>query len=170
MSYNFMNYDTATNNCDYNCSTDLTSVKQYYNEGVNFGTKGIQREQSLVSKEFFSEENIKRIQRKIRSEILRRTKGEFNLVVDQNLNDVIVSMRYVYTEYSHDLPDKIIRQVKKLNKLTIEYIIPDMISNLKQYYGYIKDISSPIKPIPRPINVNNAGRNTLPSVTTVWNI
>ena len=45
-----------------------------------------------------------------------------------------------------------------------------MITEIKQTYGYIKEINEPIKPIPRPMNVNNAGRKTLPSITTTYGI
>ena len=43
-----------------------------------------------------------------------------------------------------------------------------MITEIKQFYGYLKEINEPLKPIDRPINVNNAGRKTLPSLTSVW--
>jgi hypothetical protein len=46
--------------------------------------------------------------------------------------------------------------------------MPDIMTNVKQAYGYLQDISQPLKPIVRPLNVSNAGRKTLPSMTTVW--
>ena len=73
-------------------------------------------------------------------------------------------MRAVFIEHSRFLPNKIIRQIKELNRLTVEYIVPDMITEIKQTYGYIKEINEPLKPLPRPMNVNNAGRKTLPSL------
>lgn len=121
-----------------------------------------------VMKEFFSPKNIKRIQKKIKREINRRTGGKFRMEVDQDEHKLIVKMRETFEYYSSNIPRGIVRQTKCLNKHLVDGLVPDMITNIRQYYGYIKDISNPINPIDRPINVNNAGRQTLPSVTTLW--
>ena len=42
-------------------------------------------------------------------------------------------------------------------------------TNLKQHYGYLKDINNPIEPLAPPINVNHAGRLQLTG-TDVYNI
>jgi hypothetical protein len=123
-----------------------------------------------ISKIFFSEANMNRVQKAIKRAIFFKSKGKFRLDEDQDESDLLVTMRAVFIEYSRFLPNKIIRQVKELNRLTVEYIIPDMITEIKQTYGYIKEINEPIKPIPRPMNVNNAGRKTLPSITTTYGI
>ena len=70
--------------------------------------------------------------------------------------------------YGKNLQNEVIRQVKVLNELTVNYIIPDVITNIKQYYGYIKDISNPITPMIRPMSTNTNGRRALPSYTTMW--
>lgn len=123
---------------------------------------------SELSDLFFSTENVKRIQKKIRQEIYSRTKGQYKLDIDQDEADLLIAMRAVFLSDAKHLPKHIVRQVKILNNKTVNYIVPDMITNIKQYFGYIKDINQPLKPIQRPINVNNAGRRTLPSITTIW--
>ena len=117
-----------------------------------------------TSKIFFSEENMNRVQKAIKRGIFFKTKGQFRLDEDQDESDLLVTMRAVFIEHSRFLPEKIISQVKELNRLTVEYITPDMITEIKQTYGYIKEINEPIKPLPRPMNMNNAGRKTLPSL------
>lgn len=92
------------------------------------------------------------------------------LTENQDERDLLVVMKSTFLQYSKNYPDRPVAQVKELNNKLIELIIPGIITNIKQYYGYIKEINEPLKPIPRPINVNNAGRKTLPSVTTIWNI
>ena len=66
------------------------------------------------------------------------------------------------------LPCKVVSQVKKLNHEVVNYAVPDMITQIKQYYGYIEDINKDLEPISRPVNVSNAGRLSLPSVTSIW--
>lgn len=125
---------------------------------------------SLLGKEFFSDKNIKRMQKKIKNEIMIRTDYKFKLDVDQDKQDLLLAMTAVYKLYARHLPGQIVRQVKQLNSYVVDYVVPDMITNIKQYYGYIKDINEPLKPITRPLNVNNAGRNSLPSITTTWGV
>jgi hypothetical protein len=43
-----------------------------------------------------------------------------------------------------------------------------MISMIKQDEEYVKQLDRPLDPIPLPVNVNNAGRLALPSVTTTF--
>lgn len=125
-----------------------------------------------VTQLFFSKENIKRIQRQIRREVFKRTKGEYKLEVDQDESDLVVSMRAVLFDMygARFLPFKITKQVKDLNKKVVNYVLPDMISEMKQEYAYIKEINQPLQVMMRPLNVNNAGRRTLPSITTVWGV
>jgi len=121
-----------------------------------------------VGKIFFSEENLKRVQKLIKREVFNRTKGEFKLDTDQDESDLLVAMRAVYYEHARFLDFKVVRQVKELNQKVIEYIIQDIITGIKQSYAYIQEINQPIKPINRPLNVSNAGRRTLPALTSVW--
>lgn len=123
-------------------------------------------DKSEVNKLFFSDENVKRIQKKIQSEFKRQSGIEAEF--EQDDADLNIAMIAVYNKESRDLPNHVVRQVKQLNEKTVKYVVPDMITNAKQYFGYLKDINEPLKPMMRPMNVNNAGRKTLPSLTTVW--
>lgn len=129
--------------------------------------RGIQ-DNSDLSKLFFSDTNFKRLQRLIKKEVFKRTGGEFRLDIDQEQRDLFIAMRAVYFEYGRFLPGQIVRQVKRLNQKVITEILPGMLTEIRQYYGYLKEINKPLTPIPRPINVNNSGRRLLPSVSTVW--
>jgi hypothetical protein len=129
--------------------------------------KSIQSESEL-SKLFFSDKNFKRVQNMIKKEIYNRTRGEFKLDIDQDQKDLFIVMRAIYVEHSRNLPGQIVRQVKRLNNKVIEDIVPSMITEIKQYYGYLKDINKPIEPIMRPLNVSNAGRLSLPSTSKIW--
>ncbi len=144
--------------------------REYTNGNYNVGKnvlKGIINE-TEVGKVFFSKNNIKRIQEKLREEVFRRSEGKFKIEEDQDENDLAIVMRYIYMECGKFLPTQIVRQVKELNKKTVNYIVPDMLTNIKQYHGYLLEINKPLQPMMRPVNVNNAGRRTLPSLTSVY--
>ncbi|CAH6421580.1 Hypothetical protein KVN_LOCUS361 [uncultured virus] len=121
-----------------------------------------------LGKIFFSENNMKRIQKQIKNEVFKRTKGKFKLEVDQEPKDLYIIMTEIYLEKGYYLPNQIIRQVKKLNSKVIDILLPDMITEIKKEYGYLQDINKPLQPIPRPMNFNKAGRKTLSSITTIW--
>jgi len=143
--------------------------RKNYKNMAPYALKGIQSNSEL-SKLFFSDKNIKRLQKLIKREIYILTKGVFRVDVDQELRDLFIAMRAVYFEYARFLPGQIVRQTKSLNRKVINEVVPGMLTEIRQYYGYLKEINKPLTPIPRPINVNNAGRLTLPSIFTTFGL
>lgn len=125
---------------------------------------------SQVAKEYFSVTNIKRIQKGIRREIYNRSYKKFRLTEDQDVLDLLQAMIVVYDQNTKDLPYQVVRQVKVLNNITIQYVAPDIKTNIEQHYGYLDDIKNPVDPIPLPLNVNHAGRNQLRSVAQIYDI
>ena len=145
----------------------LQEHRKNYTNLASTALKGIQSESEL-SKLFFSDDNIKRIQKKIREEVFKRTNGEFRLDVDQDLTELFLAMRAVYMEHARFLPGAIVRQCKRLNEKVVSEQIGSIVTNIKQEYGYLKEINKPLNPIPRPLNMGNKGRKTLPAVTTTY--
>ena len=145
----------------------LQEHKKNYKNMATTALKGTQC-QSELSKLFFSDRNMKRIQKALKKEVFIRTNGQFKVEIDQEQRDLFIAMKAVYLEHGRFLPGQIVRQVKRLNKKVIDETVPGMITSIKQYYGYLKEINKPLTPIPRPMNANNAGRLTLPSITPVW--
>ena len=117
---------------------------------------------------FFSKENIYRLQQTIKKEVNIRTQGKFRLKEDQETSDLLICMRAIYLDHGKNLDKNIVRQTKILNKLLIDNIMPDIISNIRQQYDYIRDITQPRQIMINPVNVNGAGRKQLPSFTTLW--
>lgn len=160
---------------NYNKYTDIDNVDS--NERNNWATENSIQKSLLKSvytptplgEVFFSPDNIKRIQNKIKKSIFIESKGKYKLQVDQNESDLLIVMRAVYIQDSYNSPYRIIHQVKELNEKVVNRILPDMISNIKQNEEYLNVIDKPIDPIPLPVNVSRAGRLSLPSVTTIWN-
>lgn len=183
--YSDMNYadlnPTVSYNSYYSNNTNDYSYDKYQ-EGVSMfkkgqsyycgGNAGLSNPQNLemtsLRKMYFSQENIDRLQKKIRKEIKRQSDGKYTLEVDQDETDLTVAMDAVFERYARHLPNQIIRQVKELNQHTLDYIIPDMLTNIRQASTYVKRLNEPIKPIDRPLNVNGGSKGTLPSFTSVW--
>ena len=147
----------------------LQEHRKNYNNMAPYALKGIQTS-SPLARVFFSDNNIQRLQKKIRKEIYVRTKGVFKLDVDQDITKLFIVMRAIYFEYARNLPQYVVRQTKRLNRKVVNEIIPGMVTEIKQYYSYLREVNKPLTPIPRPMNVNSAGRRTLPSITTTWGI
>lgn len=144
--------------------------KYYCGGNSSLALRSFNMENTKVSIEFFSPENIERIQRKIKFSVKEMTQGKFRMDADQDEMELITVMGNIYAEYGKHIDHGIKRQVKELNKMLLDHIMPDIVTNIQQYYGYIKEINSPLQPIARPLNVNRAGRKTLPSMTSVWGI
>lgn len=142
----------------------LQEHRQDFNGMAETALRGVQTNSEL-SKLFLSDRNIQRIQKLIKKEVFKRTNGKFRLDIDQEQRDVFIAMRAVYMEHARFLPGEIVRQVKRLNKKVVSEILPGIITEIRQHHGYLQEINKPLEPIPLPINVNNAGRRTLPSVT-----
>jgi hypothetical protein len=117
---------------------------------------------------FLSSDNMAILQQLIKREIYKRSKGKFRMDIDQDENDLLICMDAIFLEYCKHLPNNIKGQINELNKKTIEIIIPGMLTNIKSNYYYVKQLDKPIIPLPQPLNVNRAGRKTLPSTTSVW--
>jgi hypothetical protein len=167
-SYGTLNTSLYPSNTNFEINSDPYNVSEHYY--VEFMMKEFQAKPTKVASEYFSVTNIKRIQKKIKKEIKKRSYNKFILEEDQQVNDLLQMMMAVFKLYSRNLPYKIKRQVKALNERTVQYVAPDILDNLKQYYGYLDDIKNPINPIDRPINVSNAGRKTLPSVAQLYGL
>lgn len=141
-------------------------------KGILVGAGGVLEDCEVdpVTELFFSNENMRRIQHMIRREIAIRTKNQYKLEVDQDESDLLIAMRAVFFDMygSRFLPFRINHQVKELNRKVINYIAPDILSNVKEQYAYIKEINSPLQVQNRSTNMSSKGRKSLPSITTIW--
>jgi len=142
----------------------------YCGGGASAALRGMGMSNSEVALLFFSDDNIARMQKLIRKTVYNLSKGKFKLSVNQDSKDLLVAMRAVYMgdDGALNLPTQVVRQVKILNKQVLDYIIPDIMTNIKQEFAYLKEINQPRQIMPQPLNVNKSQRGTLPSITTLW--
>lgn len=137
----------------------------YYNMSHD-SLRGVQKE-SVLSKEFFHPKNVDLIQRQIIKEVFNRTKGEY-LIEKQNESDLQIVMRSIFFQKAKHYPNYIKQQVKELNYLVVDEVVPGIVSEIQMYMGYLDRAFGQIRPIDRPQNVSNTGTKTLPSVTRTF--
>lgn len=118
-----------------------------------------------LEKGFFSKENVEIINKKLIITVYNKTNKKF-LICPQKEENLIIVMRYVWIEYSRNLPFNITEQIEELNCRVVSEILPTVVSNADQKIGYIRDISTqPVGP-PLPVNTKNVER-TLPSISNL---
>ena len=94
-----------------------------------------------TNKLYFTDTNINYIQ----SKLIQYTKQQTGQQISkQNCNDVLQAMQYFYANYPQlTINDITARQnVEQLNDLVIRDLLSQIVSNVKQYLSYIKDINS----------------------------
>ena len=103
---------------------------------------------------FFSDFNLRSIQNNIRQSVLTTT----GIAIDyQKQDDVLTLMRMVFINNSVDQYGNLPAQIKIMNDLVIKTATAQIGTGLSQYIGYIRDISTPMIPEPRPINTSVYG-------------
>jgi len=132
-------------------SNEICKNGSYANETL----KGIQ-ENSILSKTFFSKQNMKIIQNKLKWLIYEESGRKF-VIGEQDENELLIIMRSIYLENSKNLPVSIKEQIGFLNEKVYEDIFPKLYSNVKQYIQYLADVSNPYQIMSRPEYVSQSG-------------
>ena len=116
-------------------------------------TKGI-IEETLVTKIFFSPVNVKVINDTIRFYVYKTTDNQISTQSDEQL---YVIMRAILLEFGNLVPHDPLREVKRLNNKVVTKCVDEIITELKQYKGYIDDLAKLPVPLDNPhyANKNN---------------
>jgi hypothetical protein len=127
------------------------------------------QESTPLSNTFFSETNIDNLQQLIRLEIFKQCERDNDPILtnhkpihisNQNTTSLKIIMRSIYLQYGKNLPTNINQQVNELNKMVLQECVTSIITNLKQYLGYINDIQRLPNPMNHPSNVSSKGEKT----------
>lgn len=137
----------------------------YYNMSQD-SLKGIWNE-SILSKVFFHPRNVDILQKQIIISVFRRTDGNY-LIEKQNEEDLQVVMRSMFIQHARHVPDHIREQIEELNNIVVDDVVPNIISEINAYFGYLERTFAPRQIMDRPECISNAGLRTLPSVTRTW--
>ena len=84
--------------------------------------------------------------------------GRF-LIGDQDEDTLKIIMRSTFLQSATNLPTKITQQVEALNKLVIDYAVPQVFGEAQGYIKYKNDVSTLVVPIERPTSTYS--NNTL---------
>ena len=120
------------------------------NEKTNYSnaTKYILSE-SLLSTLFFSSNNIQILQNAIRAKIYEKSNQKY-IIDTQDYEQLKIVMRSIFLQYAMHRDDKIKEQIEELNKIVLDYCIPQIFNELKGYINYKKDISTLVQPLSNP--------------------
>ena len=109
-------------------------------------------EENNLNCQFFTTANYNKLQNDIINEVNKQSNGQYKIGY-QNKDELIIVMRSMYLMYSNNQPDDIKQQVEMLNNSVLEYCVPNILNNILQYIGFIKDRES-VPFLPNPINDN----------------
>jgi hypothetical protein len=129
--------------------------------------EGIQ-EKNTLNLTYFSKQNVDVVLKTVRYEIWQETKDLIDMS-RQSIPDLVQIMRVIYlehSEFSHDL-EHIKKEIVRLNKIVVEQLKPRVITQIKQYKDYIRDISQVRTPNPLPQATSVAGTKALRDVTDI---
>ena len=109
---------------------------------------------NALSRTYFSNDNVERIQRQIIREVFRVIQKQIG---KQSYHELQIIMKSMYLQYGRNLPTGIEEQVLVLNKYVVDECVRIIVPNVLQYNKYLEDITSPIPIMPRSQNVSNKG-------------
>ena len=122
---------------------------------------GSMQQPTVLSRAYFSAANIQIIQNALRKGVHDAT----NIVVDeQNTEQLQLVMRSVFLQYSRNQTHsaEVIReQIEEMNQKVIEYCVPVVVSNVKQYQQYLVDVSTMPTPMSHGLATSQAGSRSL---------
>lgn len=121
--------------------------------------KGI-HSKNLLNQIYFSDANLQKIQNLIRFNVYKISKKQFT-IAEQDKTQLQIVMRSIYLQYSRNLDNNIPEQISQLNKIIADYLVPKIISNIKQYLKYLQDKNGTYQVMEHPKNVSNAGLKSL---------
>ena len=127
---------------------------------------------SDLAKNFFSDCNIELINKQLVMKVYKISNKKY-FIGFQSKDNLLIIMRYIWIQYSKNLDFKIKEQIIELNNLVVKEILPDIITNIEQYYGYLKDYeereNSKFKVNDLPVSTKmTRGTTELPSISETF--
>ena len=110
-------------------------------------------EESDVSKFFFSEMNIKVLQKTIRYNVHQKLN---KVISEQSKTELNVIMRSIFLQYGNSLASSndIVEHIQYLNNKVSEFAVKQIVNQVQQYGGYLDKLSTLPTPIEHPIYDN----------------
>lgn len=106
-------------------------------------------EDNLLSKVFFSAENVQILQNGIRAGVYEMSEKKF-VIAPQNVDTLKIVMRSIYLQYSEHREYDVTREIERLNNLVLNYCVPTVFSEAVGYQKYRLDQSTLVVPLELP--------------------
>lgn len=123
-----------------------------------------QIQKTTLSDLFFSVDNINALQEGIRYRIWVETDKKY-VIGRQSDTELKVIMRSIFYQFAKHQSQDLVGQVRELNAKVLEWVVPEVLSNLKQYEIYRKDASSLPVPMERAALETTKGTKVLEQKT-----
>lgn len=107
-----------------------------------------QLQRNPLSDLFFSAENINALQDGIRYRVWMETDKKY-VIGRQSDTELKIVMRSIYYQHAMHKPSDLVSQVRDLNAMVLDWVVPEVVSNLKQFEVYRKDASTLPMPMER---------------------
>ena len=114
-------------------------------------------DETLLSKVYFSKDNIQIIQNGIRAGVFKQSNGQY-IIGPQDCDSVKIVMRSVFLQNASNQPTNIANQIAELNQLVLNYCIQQVYSEAQAYLKYLDDASSLVVPIAHPVMADATDR------------
>ena len=106
-------------------------------------------EDNVLSKVYFSAENVQILQNGLRAGVYEMSNKEF-IIGAQNVDTLKIVMRSIYLQFAEHREEDIKGQVERLNRLVLNYRIPTVFSEAVGYQKYRIDQSTLVVPLSLP--------------------
>lgn len=110
-------------------------------------------EHNPLEQAYFSSENIQTIQDAIKSNVYKLSNNRY-VLPNQNINNLKIIMRGIFLQYVQNLPGDIAKQIERLNKLVLDYVVPNVYNEAIGYEKYLRDQSTLVVPLSLPLQHN----------------
>lgn len=105
---------------------------------------------TMLSNLFFSAANIRIIQNALKYGVYKLSNKQY-IIGDQSFDELKIIMRSIYLQNSKNQALHLTQQIEALNKLVLEYSIPQVYGEAQGYMKYCHDVSTIAVPLERPV-------------------
>jgi len=116
-------------------------------------------EKTPLNQAYFSKENFQIVQNAIRFQVYAKTQKVIDPV---STDDLFMTMRAIFLQYSRNLPTDIPGQITELNERVVAWCLPNILAEVSFFQTYKNDISTMPLPLSHPQNLSSAGTKSLP--------
>lgn len=114
-------------------------------------------EDSMLSKAYFSKENIQIVQNGLRAGVHKMSNEKY-IIAPQNVDTLKIIMRSIFIQHAEHNENDITGQIVKLNNLVLDYAVLNVYNEIDGYVKYCRDQSTLVVPMELPKQVDREFR------------